>query len=161
MVALPGAVSAQATQVCFDRVCSAYGGATTAARATGLNLTLGFKRSVIDDPGDTFTAMDSSSEQLNHQVVFDATGMEILRLNDLPPDPLFWVGFQPAPGAARFSEGTGQSLNPLTHKDDTYTINRIQDNSPFATVPAPLTIDGVFVRGAAQAVAVPRGLRSR
>lgn len=147
--------------MCFDRVCSAYGGATTNARANGFNLTLGCKRSVIDDAGDTFTVMDSSNEKLNHQVVFDATGLEIIRLNDLPPDQMFWVGFQPSPGATRFSEGNGRSTIPLTHKDDTNTINRIQENSPFATVPAPLPIDGVVVRGAAQAVAVPRGLRSR
>lgn len=189
--ALLGAVHAQAAPVYFDWVCSTDDGATTTACPYGLKLTLGFKQSVIDDPGNTFTGMDSmlealsfsstfgkagdanagfttlmadltgadnAAEKLNFQVVFDATRQKIMRLNDASSDQLLWVGFAPAPGAIRFSEGTGQSINPGTNKDYTYSINRIQDANPFAAAPAPTAIDGLFVRRAAQAVSEPPGL---
>jgi hypothetical protein len=170
---LAGVPRAEAT-VIFDWVCSADNGTTVTVCPYGLSLSLGFKDEIIESPNFTFTGADAmldsltfsstfgtgftttladltgttnTAEKANFQVVFDPTKQKVMRLNDATPDVLLWVGLSlPAPGAIRFNEGTGQSINPLTDKDYTYNINGILDRDPISL--SFQVIDGIFRRRA-------------
>ena len=158
------AIPAGAT-IFFDWKCDVLTTEGTCAAEPGLNLTFGFKDSVVvggasfvgadtgldslsftssEGDGFTVTLSDWVIDRANLKVTFSDDAMVVKGLEDVGADTLLFVGgFSPAPGLIRFREGNGEL--DLSGNIRTYAINRRQDNSPSFSF-ALGEIAGVFVR---------------